>query len=299
MRIWGGQGLEEQFARYLAADRGLTRASIDAYLRDITQFLRWMEKEGEILPSIRAPRIQDYILFLSKLGLAPSSIARKLTALKLFFRFIFREGLTHHDPTEGLEPPKLTRRLPQTLSVEEAERLIDSPDLRDYQGMRDRAILEVLYGSGLRCSELLNLKLSDLHLDEGFLRVVGKGGKERLVPLGKPAQASLRSYIRIARQNFLKGRSSPYLFLNVRGQRLSRMGVWKILRGYTERLRLTKRVTPHTLRHSFATHLLEGGANLRAIQEMLGHASISTTQLYTHLDRGYLKEVYRTFHPRG
>jgi integrase/recombinase XerD len=293
------QPLSEQFARYLAADRGLSPASIDAYTRDLDQFLKWLGDQGERLDSTTPQRIQDYIFRLSALGLAPSSIARKLTAIKVFFRFLIIEGLIEHDPAESLEMPKLKRSLPQALSVEEVTRLLEAPDQKDYRGVRDRAILEVLYGAGLRCSELLNLKSSDLFLDQGFIRVLGKGRKERLVPLGEPAQRSVRYYQILARPRFLKGRASPYLILNLRGQPLSRMGLWKILKGYVEKSGIGKRVTPHTLRHSFATHLLEGGADLRAIQEMLGHADISTTQVYTHLDREYLKEVYRTFHPRG
>jgi integrase/recombinase XerD len=236
---------------------------------------------------------------MSRCGLAPSTIVRKAAALRAFFRFALAGSGA--SPAAGLDVPRKARHVPAVLGQADVARLIDAaavvPDR--FWALRARAMLEVAYGAGLRVSELLGLATSDLDLEGGYVRVMGKRSKERVVPLGLPAARAVRDYLGVARPHYAKGRTAPHLFLSVRGARLSRMGFWKVLRQCANLAGIRKRLTPHTLRHSFATHLLEGGADLRAVQEMLGHASITTTQIYTHADREYVREVYKTFHPRA
>jgi len=312
--------LVERFANYLIVERSLTKVSTSFYTADVRQFFgtsgRGSEnrpgakKAGGRSPDVRKITVNDLRLYagvMDEVGLATSSIARKLTSLKMFFRFLLLEKLIDTDPAELIELPKRVQPLPQVLSVREVLTIINAADPEKvpepehvFLAIRDRAMLEMLYAAGLRISELLGLKVTDVSLKDSFVRVFGKGSKERLVPIGAPAVETVRRYLDRARPKLLKkGRSSETLFLNVRGTRLSRMGFWKILQDYIRQARVLKEVTPHTFRHSFATHLLEGGADLRAVQEMLGHASIATTQIYTHVDRSYLREVYKTFHPRG
>ncbi|MDZ7260898.1 MAG: tyrosine recombinase XerD, partial [candidate division KSB1 bacterium] len=236
---------------------------------------------------------------LRDVGLAPSSMARNLSAIRMFHRFLMGENITYRDPTETILLPKLSKRLPTVLDIWEVEKLLEQPDVSQPLGLRDRALLEFLYATGVRASELISLKQSQLFFPQGFVRVFGKGAKERMVPIGEQAIFYVQHYQNTTRMVLAqRGLSTDVLFLNRRGQPLSRMGLWKILRFYVLKAGIAKSVSPHTLRHSFATHLLEGGADLRAVQEMLGHADISTTQIYTHLDREYLKEVHRRFHPR-
>ncbi len=294
------ESLVDRFANYLVVERSLVQNSVASYILDIRQFLNFFaETKGSDLTGLTTATLREYITRLSSFGLQSSSIARKVTALKIFVRFLLEVKIIDSDPAENIALPKVGKKLPAVLSVVEVVSIIETPDNQAHLGVRDRAMLETLYASGIRVSELLNLKLADIFLDDGFVRVMGKGGKERIVPLGAPAIAAIKYYLRVSRAHFLKQSGSPFLFLNRRGSRLSRMGFLKILKGYLKKAGIKKRVTPHTFRHSFATHLLEGGANLRAIQEMLGHSSITTTQIYTHIDRSYLKEVYKTFHPRG
>ena len=236
---------------------------------------------------------------LSEMGLEASSVARNLTAVRMFHRFLLGEGLARRDPTEHLKPPKLGRKLPSVLNIYEVERLMLAPDVETPLGLRDRALIEMLYGAGLRVSELIGLSQVDLLFDVEVVRVLGKGGRERVVPIGSEGIEWVTAYLHAVRPELAKSHTGVEVFLNFRGGPLSRMGVWKVLRQYVVLAGLEKKVSPHTLRHSFATHLLEGGADLRAVQEMLGHADISTTQIYTHVDREYLKEVHRTFHPRA
>jgi len=238
------------------------------------------------------------LLKLKTQGLNANSIARKLAAIKTFYRFLVREKILKDDPTSLLESPKLWRRIPATLSVKEIEALIVQPDQRKKGGVRDRAILEALYATGMRVSELTQLNLEHLNLDVGFVRCLGKGNKERIVPLGKNAIICLKRYIANARPYFLKRRSSNILFLNRLNRRLSRQSIWKMIKRYARQARIKKEIRPHILRHSFATHLLEGGADLRSVQEMLGHSDISTTQVYTHINKDRLKMIHRKFHPR-
>ncbi|HYD52195.1 MAG TPA: site-specific tyrosine recombinase, partial [Gemmatimonadaceae bacterium] len=229
----------------------------------------------------------------------PASIRRTISALRTYYRFLLADGVVVRDPTERLETPRRWRTLPEVLTVEEVQRLLATPTLDAPLYFRDRALLELAYGAGLRVSEWIGIGVKDLLLEEGLVRVFGKGSKERLVPIGRQAIASTAIYLRELRPRLEKGAGRGILFLNARGEPLTRMGAWKILQKYVALSGVEKHVTPHTLRHSFATHLLEGGADLRAVQEMLGHADISTTQIYTHVDREYLRSVHRQFHPRG
>jgi integrase/recombinase XerD len=294
------EGLVDRFASHLIVERSLSKNSVASYLLDIRQFLNFLaEHPGADLSGLTTATLREYISRLGSFGLQTTSIARKITVLKVFVRFLGDEKIITSDPSENIALPKVRKKLPVVLSVAEVVSIIEAPDSLSRFGVRDRAMLETLYASGMRISELLNLKLSDIFLDDRFVRVMGKGEKERIVPLGAPAIRAIKYYLRVARADFLKKSGSANLFLNSRGGRMSRMGFLKILKGYLKKANIKKRVTPHTFRHSFATHLLEGGANLRAIQEMLGHSSITTTQIYTHIDRSYLKEVYKTFHPRA
>ena len=294
----------DRFGNYLMIERSLTKLSASFYIADVRQFFSFFSKRGTInLDKISSDDIRQYISTLNSLGLTSASVARKVSALKMFFRFLVSESLIHSDPSEEITLPKVKKRLPSVLTVNEINQIIDSTradnQSRNLKELRAWAMFETLYATGVRISELLSLRVSDISLAEGFVRVFGKGRKERIIPLGRWAIKAIKEYLQVARPKMLKGRTSEYLFLNNRGQKLSRMGFWKILQEFLKKAKITKRVTPHTFRHSFATHLLEGGANLRAVQEMLGHANIVTTQIYTHLDRSYLKEVYKTFHPRG
>uniref|UniRef100_A0A7C6A9C0 Tyrosine recombinase XerC n=1 Tax=candidate division WOR-3 bacterium TaxID=2052148 RepID=A0A7C6A9C0_UNCW3 len=296
--------LLERFSNYLMIERSLTKSSVTSYVTDVKQFFSTYNKsKATNLAEIKTEDIRQYIAILNSLQLASSSVARKVSSLKMFFRFLVSENLIHSDPCEEVALPKVKKKLPTVLTVNEINQIIDSTQptntTRTFKDLRAWAMLETLYATGVRISELLSLRLNDISLAEGFVRVLGKGGKERIIPLGKLAIKAIKEYLQSARSKMLKGRSSEYLFLNNRGQKLSRMGFWKILQESLKKVRITKHVTPHTFRHSFATHLLEGGANLRAVQEMLGHSNIATTQIYTHLDRSYLKEVYKTFHPRS
>jgi integrase/recombinase XerD len=243
--------------------------------------------------------LRDYVYQLNDLGLAPTSIRRNVSAVRTYYKFLMGEGQVVEDPSERLDTPKKWRTLPDVLTVAEAEKLLAAPTLDEPLAFRDRAMLELAYGAGLRVSEWISITTKDAMLDDGLLRVFGKGSKERLVPIGRRAIAATAVYVRELRPRLERGGGRGALFLNARGTPLTRMGAWKILRKYVAKAGLTKRVTPHTLRHSFATHLLEGGADLRAVQEMLGHADIGTTQIYTHVDREYLRSVHKQYHPRG
>ncbi|MEZ4766765.1 MAG: site-specific tyrosine recombinase, partial [Calditrichia bacterium] len=244
--------------------------------------------------------IQDYTELLSNLGLSASSVARNYSSIRTFHKFLILENITGKNPTELLETPRLARKLPEVLTVDEVIEILESPDIETSDGVRDRAMLEVLYGAGLRVSELIGLKIEHVFFDEELLRVLGKGSKERIVPVGAEALVWTKRYIAITRPMVAKGlESKSQLFLNRFGKPFSRMGIYNIVRKYVDLSGISKRVYPHIFRHSFATHLLENGADLRAVQEMLGHSDISTTQIYTHVKRQYLREEYKTFHPRG
>jgi integrase/recombinase XerD len=290
----------ELYRNHLAVERGLAANSLQAYRRDLARYLAHLEGEGvDDAARIDRGRVERFLRQLAGYGLSPVTLARTISALRGFHRFLAAEGLAPADPTEDLETPKPAQRLPDVLDYPEIERLLAQPDPSSPLGLRDRAMLELMYACGLRVSELLALEAKDLSLNDGFIRCFGKGSKERVVPVGGSASGWVRRYLTGSRPLLLKKYDTEVVFLNNRGRPLSRMGFWKLLRSYAIKAGIKKRVHPHILRHSFATHLLEGGADLRSVQEMLGHADISTTQIYTHVDREYLKEVHRQFHPRG
>ncbi len=290
----------EPFLDHLAFERGLAARSIAAYRRDVERFLAFVEDRGVRRPdAVTGNALRDYTFHLKDAGLAATSIRRAQSALRTYFAFLLAEGVLEDDPTERLESPRVWRRLPDVLSREEVERLLEAPEEGHPMHWRDRAILETLYATGMRVSELVELPVRALDLDERLVLVFGKGSKERLVPVGGPAVRALERYLREVRPVLDDGRTKGRVFLNARGRPLSRQAVWNLVKEATRRAGIERRVSPHTLRHSFATHLLEGGADLAAVQELLGHADISTTQIYTHVDREYLREVHRKHHPRG
>ena len=292
--------LLESFNDFLVLEQGASPRTNEAYGRDLARFATYAVSRGAVGPAdVTARLLREYVYHLKDLGLAPASIRRNVSALRTYFKFLLGEGRITHDPSERLESPKRWRTLPEVLSVAEVDKLLASPTLDDPLVFRDRALLELAYGAGLRVSEWISIGVRDVMFDEGLVRVFGKGSKERLVPIGRRAIGALASYVRELRPRLEHGEGRGALFLNARGQPLTRMGAWKILQKYVARAGIEKHVSPHTLRHSFATHLLEGGADLRAVQEMLGHADISTTQIYTHVDREYLRTVHRQYHPRA
>ena len=290
----------ESFVDYLSFERGLSDRTLSAYRRDLEKLLVFLEEKGRAGPEdVTAQDLRDFVFHLKESGLAPSSIRRTLSSLRGYFAFLLEEGTLEVDPSERLESPRAWRKLPDVLSVEEIEKILEAPDPHHPMYWRDRGVLEVLYATGMRVSELIDLRINNLDLEEGVCVVFGKGSKERLVPLGAPARRALARYLKEVRPRLDSGTGQGRVFLNQRGRPLSRSAIWDFVKKYTERSGIRRRVSPHTFRHSFATHLLEGGADLAAVQELLGHADISTTQIYTHIDREYLREVHRTFHPRG
>jgi integrase/recombinase XerD len=290
----------ERFNDHLAVEKGASPRTTEAYLLDLARFATFCHIKGASTPAAATAKIlREYVYHLKDLGLSPASIRRNISAVRSYFKFMLGEGELVRDPSERLEAPKRWLTLPEVLTVDEARRLIAAPALEEPLAFRDRAMLELAYGAGLRVSEWISLTTKDVLMDDHLVRVFGKGSKERLVPIGRSAIAATAIYLRELRPKLEKGQGKGILFLNARGEPLSRMGAWKILRKYVEIAGIKKAVSPHTLRHSFATHLLEGGADLRAVQEMLGHADISTTQIYTHVDREYLRSVHKQFHPRA
>ena len=290
----------ERFEDHLSVEKGSSPRTSEAYLRDVSRFATFCLTRGATAPASASAKIlREYVYHLKDLGLSPSSIRRNVSAVRSYFRFMVGEGELVRDPSERLEAPKRWRTLPEVLTVDEADKLLAAPSLDEPLAFRDRAMLELAYGAGLRVSEWISLSTRDVQMDDHLLRVFGKGSKERLVPIGRKAIAAVAIYVRELRPRLEKGKGRGILFLNARGEPLSRMGAWKILRKYVDVAGITKPVSPHTLRHSFATHLLEGGADLRAVQEMLGHSDISTTQIYTHVDREFLRSVHRQYHPRA
>ncbi len=285
----------KEFVYYLQAERELSPNTVSAYRRDIFSFL---EETVKGINDVTRDNILNYLSLLQSRGYSTASIARKLSSLRMFFRFYIGEGLLLESPMSNIESPRLKKKLPTVLSPSDVDKLIESVNGTSTFSIRDRAILELMYGSGLRISEVLNLYIEDLFLKEDFIRVKGKGSKERIVPLGSKAKSALMKYLTTARTELDKN-SSTHLFLTRNGNRLSRTGLWKNFRKYALRSGIMKNITPHTLRHSFATHLLERGASLRTVQLLLGHSDISTTQVYTHIDRSYLRNVVSLYHPRG
>lgn len=292
----------KHFANYLKLERSLSGNSIEAYVRDIEKLQQFMEMthKGVSALKVTSKHLQGFLTYVNELGMSAHSQARILSGVKAFYKYLLFEELVEKDPTSLIEGPKLGRKLPDTLSYPEIERLLEAIDVSTPEGSRNRAILEVLYSSGLRVTELVELRMNNVYFDVGFLRVIGKGNKERLVPIGKDALKFVKIYKEQIRVHIpvQKGFES-YMFLNRRGKKLSRVMIFTIIKQLAERIGLNKVISPHTFRHSFATHLIEGGADLRAVQEMLGHESITTTEIYTHLDRDYLRQVIQEFHPRS
>ncbi len=291
-----------EYKEYLRIEKGLADHSREAYLSDLDRYQTWMISFHQVSNpvTITTEWLRDYLIYLAEdCFLGPRSRARALSAIRSFHRFLILENLTDQDPSELVDSPRLSRKLPVVLTVEEIDRLLGVIDLSEPAGIRNRAMLETLYGSGLRVSELVALPISALYLDDEFVRVFGKGSKERLVPLGSSSIKYIRQYLEFVRphQTIQKG-EEDMLFLNQKGKRLSRVFVFTLIKDLCTKAGIQAVISPHTFRHSFATHLVEGGADLKAVQEMLGHASITTTEIYTHLDRDYLKEVHATFHPR-
>lgn len=293
------EDLVDAFIHYLAVEKGLARNTTSSYRFDLNQY--WLFCQAQQLDPLKEGRgaVMAYLLKLKKDGRAPSTVSRHLAALKSFYRFLVQEGVISADPTANLESPRLAQRLPRVLTPEEVDRLLAQPRTSSAAGLRDKAMLELLYATGLRVSELISLDLDDVNLEHGFVRCFGKGSKERIIPLGSVAAFYVSEYLKRARAKLTRGRSTPALFINQQGHRLTRQGFWKIIKKYARQGRITKVITPHTLRHSFATHLLENGADLRSVQELLGHADIATTQIYTHLTRTRLREIYDRAHPRA
>lgn len=290
----------EQFQDYLTFERGLSDRTVSAYERDLRRWREFVVEKGVTHPaSVSVGDLREWVFTLKESGLAPTSIRRAQSALRSYFGFLLGEGVIEADPTDRLQSPRVERKLPDFLSVAEIERLLVAPDESRPLYWRDRAILEFLYATGVRASELTGLQLSSVDADEAFATVFGKGAKERIVPIGAPALRALGRYVRDVRPMLDRGDGRGRVFLNARGKPIRRESVWSIVKEATRRAGITKRVSPHTLRHSFATHLIEGGADLVAVQELLGHADISTTQIYTHLDRTYLTDVHRRYHPRS
>jgi integrase/recombinase XerD len=291
-----------QFTNYLKLERSLSANSIEAYVRDVEKLMQFLEmrKNGASFLKVDFKVLQGFIEYVNELGLSAYSQARILSGIKAFYNFLVAEDLITENPTTLLEGPRLGRKLPDTLDYPEIEQLLAAIDLSTPEGGRNRAMLEVLYSSGLRVSELVDLKRSNVYFDIGFLRVIGKGSKERLVPCGKEALKFLKLYLTEIRVQIpVQQGFDSFVFLNRRGRKLSRVMVFNIIKSLAAKIGLKKSISPHTFRHSFATHLIEGGADLRAVQEMLGHESITTTEIYTHLDRDYLRQVIREFHPRS
>lgn len=289
------------FGHYLKLERSLSENSIQAYIRDVEKLKQFMEGDyPKVSPlTLTTKHLQGFLQFINELGMSAYSQARILSGIKSFYKYLMFEELITKDPTELIEGPKIGRKLPDTLSYPEIENLLNAIDLSKPEGGRNRAMLEVLYSSGLRVSELVDLKRTNVYFDIGFLRVIGKGNKERLVPIGRDAMKYLKIYLEEIRVHIRvqKGYEAD-VFLNKRGKRITRVSVFNIIKELAQRTGLKKTISPHTFRHSFATHLIEGGADLRAVQEMLGHESITTTEIYTHLDRDYLRQVITEFHPR-
>lgn len=292
----------QEYENYLKLERSLSSNSVEAYVHDVIKLRQFLEISNSNLNPLQVSitELQNFIEYINELGMTPFSQARIISGLKSFYKFLVYEGELDQDPTTLLEAPKLGRKLPDTLNIHEIDQILAAIDHSRPEGMRNRAMLETLYSSGLRVTELVELKLSNVHFDVGFVRVVGKGNKERLVPIGKEALKFINIYRNEVRVHLdiAKGHEA-FLFLNRRGKKLSRQMVFMYIKDLVAKSGLNKTVSPHTFRHSFATHLIEGGADLRAVQEMLGHESITTTEIYTHLDRDYLKQVIQEYHPRS
>jgi integrase/recombinase XerD len=292
----------KDFIHYLMVERGLSKNTIISYERDLKSYKKYLLNVEKLtsFQDVTRLHIVQFLRYLHEQGKSSKTIARHIASIRSFHQFLLREKVCDHDPSVHIETPQMERTLPKVLSLEEVEALLNAPKTDTCFGIRDKAMLELLYATGMRVSEMIQLNLSDVHLTMGFIRCVGKGNKERIIPLGKIAEEAIKTYIEKARGKLLnKKRPTEALFLNHHGNRMTRQGFWKNLKKLAKEANIEKEITPHTLRHSFATHLLENGADLRAVQEMLGHADISTTQIYTHVTKTRLKDVYKMYHPRA
>lgn len=291
--------LVADYLHYLVVERGLAANSVASYQNDLKKFSAFLAEQEVELTAVDKKVVLDFLEAQTKAKLANASILRLVTSLRKFFQYLVEEGKIAVDPMLLIDTPKKKASLPEVLSPKEVEALLKTPKTGEALGLRDRAILEVMYATGLRVSELVNLKLADLHLELGIIQTIGKGQKERLVPIGDVASKWVKLYLKQSRPKLVKQKRNPYLFVNFHGNQLTRQGIWKNLKALVKQAGIEKNVTPHTLRHSFATHILENGADLRIVQELLGHADISTTQLYTHLSKKRLSAVYKQNHPRA
>ncbi len=290
----------QEFIYYLNVERGLSENTLASYRRDLNYFIEYLDAFSiNQWADVKRTHIMKYLMEQKNRGKSPSTITRTLASIRSFFHFLLQEGMVTENPSSELESPKQEQKLPQVLSPEEIDKLLEQPDTSNFKGKRDKAMLELLYATGMRVSELISLNIEHVDVRNGYILCQGKGEKERIVPLGQMAISSLSDYLAKSRVRLRKDLSEPALFLNQHGRRLSRQGFWKILKRYAEKIGFHQIITPHTLRHSFATHLLENGADLRSVQEMLGHSDISTTQIYTQLTRKRLKDVYEKSHPRA
>jgi integrase/recombinase XerD len=292
----------KEFTLYLKLERGLSGNSVDAYVNDVTKLIQYLElsKSGVAIDKVDITQLRNFISYLNELGILPNTQARVVSGIKAYFSFLMIENIIDHDPTELLEAPKTSRKLPDVLSVQDISLLLSSIDLSQTHGLRSKAIIEVLYGCGLRVSELVTLKISNLHIDAGYIIVIGKGNKERLIPIGTAAIESIQNYLNGVRNELkIKPGNEDYIFLNRFGAKLSRISVFTMIKALTQTCQINKVISPHSFRHSFASHLIEGGADLRAVQAMLGHVSITSTEIYTHVDKEYLQGIVKHYHPRS
>ncbi|MFH1798768.1 MAG: site-specific tyrosine recombinase XerD [Candidatus Omnitrophota bacterium] len=289
----------EQFVYFLEAERGVSVNTVVSYRRDLLKFSGYIKKHGKAVRAVKREDITAFLMFLKDKGLSVTTIARNLAALKTFWKFLAGEQIVRENTASDIESPKIWQKVPNVLSKEEVETLLDAPKKSGWMGTRDRAVLELMYATGLRVSEVKDLKKANTNLEANFVKCMGKGGKERIVPLGKMAVGAVKEYLESGREKMFKKSLDDHLFLSRLGRKISRQSLWKMIHRYARQAGIKKVITPHTLRHSFATHLLEGGAELRGVQEMLGHADISTTQIYTHIDKARLRGIHKKFHPRG
>lgn len=287
----------DEYLDHLVVERGLSRNSVEAYSHDLCRFFSWLD--GSSPETVKREDLRAYMGWLADQGISPRSIARAMSSVRGYYRYLAEEDLIEEDPTELLDRPKLDKCLPDVLSKEDMDKLLHAPDPEVPEGVRDRAMLELLYAAGLRVTELINLSLNDVDLQAEVVRVVGKGDKERLVPIGENASHWIKEYLEKARQTMAKGNGGAGLFLSRRGKSITRQAVWYRIKHHSMAAGIKGKISPHTFRHSFATHLLEGGADLRSVQAMLGHADISSTQIYTHVDIKNLKQQYEQYHPRA
>jgi len=294
------QGLLDSFLTYLAVERGLSENTLESYGRDVKKFIAYLEEiKITSIEDVKYSHIAEYINRFNAKGFNATSIVRGIVAVKQFFKYLLLEKLITEDPTSQIKTPKMKKSIPGVISLDDVEAVLGAPDESKPEGLRDRAMIEVLYATGIRVTELISLKLNDVNFDLGFVIVYGKGSKERMVPIGEKAREKLLLYLEHGRPAILKSKEAKALFVTKRGGGMTRQGFWKLIKNYALKSGITKKVSPHTLRHSFATHLLERGADLRTIQIMLGHSDISTTQIYTHVESERLKEIHKKYHPRS